>query len=157
MTYNVLSPPRILLREFLPEDWPQFVRLMRALHQEGEVKSLRFSERKLLQSLGRPGMFHLMAFDGMEAVGICMGWVEETFFGPDLVGHQHIFYVTPSHRGRFLGPQMMRAWEEWCRMKGAKELWVSQATGIASERTAKLFTRLGYRVLGVIARKGVGE
>jgi GNAT superfamily N-acetyltransferase len=143
-----------MIRPFEPEDWPQFIALMHSLHAEGVVSSLRFSERDMLDSLKRPGLFHVLAEDAAgNVVGVCMGWVEKTFFGPDLIAHQHIFYVEKSARGGFFGKEMMGAFERFARENGAKEVWVSQATGIEVERTAKFFNLLGFQVVGSIARK----
>jgi len=144
----------MILEPFEPEDWPHFIHLMHRLHEEGAVSTLRFSERDMLDSLKKPGMFHVIARDAdYVPVGVCMGWVEKTFFGPDLVAHQHIFYVVPEARGTLCAKWMMKAFEEWARERGAKEIWVSQATGINVDRTQKFFEVLGFQTVGCIARK----
>jgi GNAT superfamily N-acetyltransferase len=143
-----------MIRPFEPEDWPEFIRLMHRLHEEGAASTLAFSERAMLESLKRPGMFHILAISGEgEVVGVCMGYLDKTFFGPDLVAHQHIFYVVPEARGGWWAREMMRAFEGWACSAGAKEIWVSQATGIQIERTQRFFEALGFEAVGCIARK----
>lgn len=143
-----------MIRQFEPEDWPEFIRLMHALHEEGATSTLRFSERDMLQNIKRPGLFHILAIDPAgNVVGVCMGWVEKTFFGPDMVAHQHIFYVRPEARGSVYGKELMSAFEMWAKDSGAKEIWVSQATGINVERTQRFFNILGFETVGCIARK----
>ena len=144
-----------MIRSFEPGDVPELLRLTRQLHDEGVVRRLKFDAQALLQSFQRPGLFVELAFDGEEAVGLCTGFVEQTFFGPDLVAHQHLFYVVPSHRGGILAARMMHRFETWALLQGAKEVWVSQATGIRPERTRKLFEALGFGTVGFIARKAV--
>jgi ribosomal protein S18 acetylase RimI-like enzyme len=143
-----------MIRNFEPEDWPDFIRLMHSLHEEGAVSTLRFSERDMLQTLKRPDLFNVLAVDPQgNVVGVCTGWVEKTFFGPDLVAHQHMFYVSPEARGSIYGKELMAAFEAFARDSGAKEIWVSQATGIQVERTQRLFTALGFETVGFVARK----
>ncbi len=143
-----------MIRNFEPEDWPDFIRLMHALHEEGAVSSLRFSERDMLNSLKRPELFNILAIDPEgNVVGVCMGWVERTFFGPDMIAHQHMFYVSPEARGSVYGKELMQAFEQFARDSGAKEIWVSQATGINVERTQRFFNLLGFETVGCIARK----
>jgi GNAT superfamily N-acetyltransferase len=143
-----------MIRFFEPEDWPQFIRLMHNLHEEGATRTLRFSERDMLESLKRPGLFHLVAEDPAgNVVGVCMGWVEKTFFGPDLVAHQHMFYVAPEARGGSYAWEMMHGFEEWAIAQGAREIWVSQATGIKTEGFRKFLESLGFEAVGCIARK----
>lgn len=145
-----------MIRPFEPEDWPVFIQLMHALHEEGGVRSLRFSERDMLDSIKKPDLYHVLATreDG-EVVGCCMGWVEKTFFGPDLIANQHLFYVVPYARGGHYAREMMKAFEEWAIDNDAHEIWVSQATGIKVEQTRKFFEHLGFVTMGSIAKKSV--
>lgn len=143
-----------MIRPFAPEDWPEFIRLMHRLHEEGAAATLTFSERSMLESLKRPGMFHVLAVNGNdEVVGVCMGYLDKTFFGSDILAHQHIFYVVPEARGGWWAWEMMKAFERWARAEGAKEIWVSQVTGIQVERTQKFFEACGFEAVGCIARK----
>lgn len=144
-----------MIRPFEPEDWPEFIRLVRNLHEEADIRDLPLSDRYMLNSIKREGLFHELAWQEDEAVGICMGWVEETFFGPAKVGHQHMFYVAPHARGGLLARTMLHRFERWCIEQGAEEVWVSQATGINVERTEEFFHALGFQPVGFIARKAV--
>jgi GNAT superfamily N-acetyltransferase len=144
-----------MIKTYEPGDWPAFLRLVKQLHAEGAVRTLQFDERAMLKMVEKPGLFIEMAWIGGEAVGLFTGLVEETFFGPDIVAHQHLLYIEPAHRGGILAAQMMHRFETWALLQNAKEIWVSQATGIQPERTRKLFEALGFKTIGFIARKAV--
>lgn len=142
-----------MIRPFDITEMREYLRLCKDLHSEGSVSSLKLSPQKLMLSLSRPDLFHEMAWEGEVAVGMCVGWVEDTFFGPDLVAHQHLFYVSPSHRGGMIGKHLMKRFESWALSQQAKEIWVSQATSIQIDRTRSLFEALGFTTVGFIARK----
>jgi GNAT superfamily N-acetyltransferase len=144
-----------MIRSFEPGDTPTFLRLAQQLHDEGVVRELKFDAQAMRRMLEQPGLFIELAFDGDEPVGLFTGFVQETFFGPDVVAHQHLMYIVPSHRGGMLATRMMHRFETWALLQGAKEVWVSQATGIRPERTRKLFEALGFGTVGFIARKAV--
>lgn len=134
-------------------EMPQFLHLAKMLHDEGAVKDLAFDENKMINFTTKEGLFLELAWEGEEAVGFCSGWVEDTFFGDDLVAHQHLWFVVPKHRGSAVGPIMLKRFQSWAFDRGAKEVWVSQATGINSARTLELFEALGFEMVGFIARK----
>lgn len=62
--------------------------------------------------------------------------------------------VLKAFQGRGVGEQLLRAAEEWGRMKGAE--FMSLEYLAANERAAKLYERLGYSRAAVVALKRIG-
>ena len=142
-----------MIRAYEPDDLPEFLRLCQQLHEEGSVKELDFSLSKMALFPLKEGLFLELGWSGNAASGMCAGWIDSTFFGEDHVAHMHLWYVEPEFRGGALGPILLKRFEGWAFDQGAKEIWVSQATGINSARTLELFEALGFEMVGFIARK----
>ncbi len=63
----------------------------------------------------------------------------------DLIASDVIHYVLPEHRGKLVGYRLLKAYRDWAVAKGAKVVNLSVASGITTDRTVKLFERLGFQ------------
>lgn len=144
----------MIFKTFEPEDWPHFVKLARALHEESVFATdLPLKERGLLNALRHPQMWGVIAYEEEEPVGMCFAYVEHPYFSSALIANQHYFYVLPAHRGNGLGKELLEQFESWSRDQGVSEMWISQATGIETEKTREMFEHFNYETMGFIARK----
>lgn len=87
-------------------------------------------------------------------VGFMWSLVTSLPWSHELLGLDNIFYVLPEYRGK-AGVGLIKAHESWCFSRGAKQVAISVASGIHPERTAVLFSRLGYHAVGFQYRKEI--
>lgn len=57
-----------------------------------------------------------------------------------------ILFVDKPYRG--FGGVLINDWVNWAKEKGAKEVHLSTASGIETDRTCKLFKRKGFKQIG---------
>lgn len=146
------------LRHPNPGDMDQIMALGRRLHAEGWYASLDYDPETLRETLD-----HAMAADNMLALvleaadgklaGFFLAAETRHFFGRDHYACDLACYVAPEHRG---GPgfvRMVRAYEAWCRIRGVREIHIGVSSGVTAERTARMFTKLGYSTPAMAFRK----
>lgn len=91
---------------------------------------------------------------GVVATGGCMlVIITDSFYDSRVHAFEQMFYVRPEYRGNRLAISMVRIVEKLCAERGAETLLVGSSTGIADERTARLYERLGFKRSGIQLRK----
>lgn len=73
---------------------------------------------------------------------------ENYYFSSDI-----FMYVHPKYRGKFLAKRMAKEFEKWSRDQGCLETTLGTITEIATERTKKLYNKLGFKTVGYFFRK----
>ncbi len=102
-----------------------------------------FAKANLVPSLAaRPTAFSILAFDGVQPVGL-VNCIEgfSTFACQPLV-NVHDVAVLASHRGRGIAEQMLALAETIARERGAVKMTLEVLSGNAP--AVKLYTRIGY-------------
>ena len=82
--------------------------------------------------------------DDAHVTGFMIGFVSHTWYSKRVDAMEQLLYVHPLYRGGSLAPRLIKRFEELCRTKGAFELSVGASTGMAEERTVKLYKHMGY-------------
>ncbi len=148
------------IREMLETDLPQVTELAWAMHQESCYRDNDFKVAKVRsiwdQKVALPGGYCLLvAEQDTEVIGVFAGVAFKHFFGDDWVCSDLILYVTPEHRGGSSAPRLIKAYEEWARRIGVKEIQIGVSTGVQEERTAQFFQKLGYGNKAIYFRKRI--
>ena len=109
----------------------------------GKALSRYACEHLVAALAARPAAYSVLAFDGLQAVGL-VNCIEgfSTFACQPLV-NVHDVAVAASHRGRRVGEQMLALAEEIARARGACKMTLEVLSGNHSANA--LYARIGYR------------
>lgn len=146
------------VREMSQGDVYRALSLAAAMHQESWFRHFDFDVNKALsiwdRKVAQPNRWCLfVAEDQDKLVGVFAGCAFEHFFGTDLVASDLILYVDPEHRGSSAAPRLIKAYEQWARGVGVKEIQLGVSTGVQPERTLRLFEKLGFGDTAYMLRK----
>lgn len=133
------------LRPMEPEDVPTVVDMGRDMIAESSFSSMEFDAEKVTQFVSNC-QFAVVAVLGEEIVGGIIGDVVEPWYSRDLMGVEHVLYVAPKWRGTPAAVMLIRAWANWCKQMGAKQIRpATAATSLAADR---LYSTLGFAKAG---------
>lgn len=92
--------------------------------------------------------------DDMPA-GMLIGFARPYVFSSAICASQELWYVVPKHRSQRTAYMLMRAFEEWARLRGAIEIFTGITAGDAetTSRIAGVLTRMGYPLVGTYHKK----
>lgn len=89
----------------------------------------------------------LVATQGVEVVGYCLGFEHVTFFANGRVAWVEEIMVKSASRKRGVGRALMTAFESWAADRGAK------LVALATRRAAQFYRALGYEESATYFRK----
>jgi GNAT superfamily N-acetyltransferase len=134
-------------------DIPRIVDLGQQLHDTSDYRDIPFNRAKvgyLMASLIQgAGVVFVHRRDG-EIVGGIAGAVAEHWFSDELHGFEFSFFLEPSARHGITALRLVRAFENWCRLRGAKSIRMGITTGINQEGTAGFYRHIGFKDAGVL-------
>jgi GNAT superfamily N-acetyltransferase len=96
---------------------------------------------------GSPSAWVTLAECGGQIVGYCLGFDHFAFFANGRVAWVEEITVRPDWRRRGIGAQLMTAFEDWARSRGAGLI------ALATRRAAAFYTALGYQESATYYRK----
>lgn len=149
----------VLIRDAHELDAVQILPMMERYWQEmpehlrGEFR-LDCAAEGFIHLFNLPGRVGLVAVQDGKLIGLFVGvvapvhWWNQEKHGIDL-----ILYVLPEHRGSTAAVKLLKAWEDCAKASGAKSVRISVASGFSTERTGRLYERLGYTQLGSLYSK----
>lgn len=150
----------MIIRPATREDLPAMIALGAVMHAESAYAAFHFDTSKLcdlgLEYLANPERCSVLVCEDAHGrlLGMHAGYISEYYFGRDLIASDLLLFVDPCKRGSLAAALLVRSFEEWAFAKGAKEVCPGSSTMVAPERTAKLYERLGYTVVGNLFKKG---
>lgn len=141
------------VRVAVPEDLPRLVELGTDMHAEGlyRVLALRHTklEASLLACVLTTGTRLVLVWEAEgEVVGLFVAQVAPTFFSDELIASDFLHYVDPRWRGRGALRAMLARYVAWAQERGVKHITVGVSTGGDTERTERIYQRLGFRRTG---------
>lgn len=142
------------------DDIPEMIELGARMHAESVYSAFDYDREKLFD-LGKNCVENPdRCFAGVcedahgQLLGMHVGFISEYYFGRDLIATDLLLFVDPCKRGSLAAALLVKAFEEWAFARGAMEVCPGSSTMVAPERTAKLYERLGYTVVGNLFKKG---
>jgi len=129
------------------------------MHNESSFKSIGYDEEKLrdlgTSIINRPDVFFASVAEDENKVilGMFVGVITEYYFSKDTMASDLLFYVDQDKRGALACLKMIKEFELWAKRNNAKEVRPATSTGIEMNRTAKLYSHLGYEPTGHTFRK----
>jgi GNAT superfamily N-acetyltransferase len=129
------------------------LRLALQLHEEGAYSSVEFDVEMtahcIMEMLVKnPDGFGLIGYDGGEPVAMLAGGVSNYIFSRKRKSYDHVWFVTPAHRGKRTAVILLKKFLEWSKERGASEVFMGVTTNIAPEKTGRLFEKLGFKHVG---------
>ena len=149
-----------MIQKITQEHLEEVYELGKQMHEESVYANKTWNEDKV-RKLGSVLAAYPDVFFGRVAivdnriVGVLVGHQVEYFFGDDKKAEDLIFYVLPEYRGSSAAIRLLKEFESWAKEKGLKEIFISQSTGVAVEKTQSLFNKLGYTTVGYNTAKEI--
>ena len=98
--------------------------------------------------VNRPTIQAVVAEVRGEVVGGMAGAVTEQWFSNDLIAYDYSIFVEPSRRNGVIAVRLIQTFQEWARIKGAKQIYMGIGTGVSVEGTTRLYESQGLRNIG---------
>lgn len=141
-----------MIRPATNEDVPRLIELGVVLHASTSYAALDFNHDKaaaFLHSLivSPNGVVFVSVHDDVIIGGMVGGLVDQ-WFNDDLIAYDYSLFVEPGRRQGIVAARLIAAFQEWARIKGAKQIYMGIGTGVGVEGTTRLYERMGLRVAG---------
>lgn len=128
------------------------------LEESSELRGAAIEADYIKRLLIHPRIRCLVAVESSELLGTAILQLSSPWYAPARkVASDLLVWVAPERRGGSVFLRLIRAVESWAKRNAIDDLYLSQSTGIAVERTAELYTRLGYSVSGFISHKRINH
>lgn len=131
-------------------DLPAIVRLGRLMHQESTYAALDYDDDTVASTVADlidKKQFVVVAEDtNGQVVGGMVGSVDPCWFGRDAIASDLALFIDPQHRGGMLVVRLVKAFVQWSRLAGAKQIRPGVTTG--SEQAVALYERMGFTRCG---------
>jgi len=139
-----------VIRRAIRDDIPAIIEMARDMHSESpRYRVLGFEPEKinalalhLMLNKGAGGV--LVAEKEGRLVGMFAFHVGQHFFSNDTFASDVVMYVRPEHRGGFVFPRMVRAFEAWADEYLVAEKLLGVSAEIDSQQTIAVLERMGY-------------
>lgn len=118
--------------------------LLSDLHVLSSMRDLRHDLNKssaAIYGLIKSGQF-VKVIDEGKIVGVFIGIVIESWFGPDKMASDLAWYVHPDHRG-IQSVKLLKSFIKWAKDSGAKQ--VRPGVSTASKSAREIYQRLGFQ------------
>lgn len=88
-------------------------------------------------------------------VGFLVGHCNRYFFNYSYCATQELWYIRPDYRGSKAAFALLKAFEEWARLRGAKQIFCGVVTTNDKfmGRFSNMMTKIGYPLVGYFFRK----
>jgi hypothetical protein len=102
----------------------------------------------MLCNVSVPDRYFKLAVREGVLIGAMLGTIRRTFFCDELLAHDMGWWVPKSRRGQGAALKLLGDFEQWAREMGARKIMIGQSTEVNIQQTTKLYTHLGYRLIG---------
>ena len=130
----------------------------KAMFKESEWRDeLEYDTEKIkkyfFSALYNPNIFAIMALDSKEKpIGFLTGVLMDYNFSNAQYGREMDLYVVPSQRGGMTAVQLMKKFIDWCKGKGAKEVYFEPSRGVKKDFDG-MAKRLDMENISTVYRK----
>lgn len=140
-----------MIRPAKHSDVPRLIELGTLLHATSSYSTMNFCPDKsaafLHELINGQGVVFVAEVHG-EVVGGMAGAVTEQWFSNDLIAYDYSIFVEPSKRNGVIAVRLIQTFQEWARIKGAKQIYMGIGTGVSVEGTTRLYESQGLRNIG---------
>ena len=142
----------MIVRKILPSEMNVTINLF-GYYRDEAVKSIpsiadEYDEDHVLETIRHYSTHYeycwFNAYEGQRPVGLIAGCITKAPWGPVYHAHCELIFLLESHRTLANVKELLKAFEEWARIAGAREITAGDI-GINPDRTKKLFEHLDFR------------
>ena len=124
--------------------------------ESAEVSHYGIDRQWVMDLLQSKQIEALVARQSGALVGIVLFTTHPLWYTKDVMGVSDLLvWVDPGYRRGGVFVQMIMALEDHAAAIGAKCVQLNQSTGINVQKTASLYAKMGYRVIGFLSSKEV--
>jgi GNAT superfamily N-acetyltransferase len=151
----------MIIRPTEPVDTDYLILLAEMMRAESPAYRRLTIDPEKLKAIGDQSLLHPDRFCIRVAehkgriVGFILGYVNEVYFGHDLVASDLGLFVPQTNRGGRIALALIKAFEDWARDNGAGAVQLGITTGVQPERTGEFYQHLGYSEFGIVYRKQI--
>lgn len=140
------------MRRAAKNDIPKMIELGKAMHAESRFRGFKFNDDKAARFLDYAVSEKslIVLVDGEPAHAMMIAYVQPFWWGDDLESDDLLLYVSPKMRGKSSAIRLVKEYKRIAKGMGVADPRISTATGVETERTAKLFERLGFEGTGLM-------
>lgn len=128
------------------------------MHLESAYAFLPFEGEKIRQLLDSfmadtETQCGLVAEENNRLVAMFGGYLADYFFCHEKLACDLVLFVDEAYRGGSAAPRLLRAFRDWARQRGAREICLGTSTRINTARTGKFYERMGLSHVGGIYKQ----
>ncbi len=126
-------------------DLDQIVSLGRLMHAESSFSTMDYDEPRFINTvtgLIDSGQFVVVAEINGAIVGGMIGICTQSWFGREMIANDMALFIHPNHRGGFIVIRLIKAFVQWARLAGAKQIRPGVSTG--NKTTQHIYEKLGF-------------
>lgn len=140
------------MRRATQADVPMLLELGKAMHEESRFRDFKFNHEKVTRFLSAAVIVPelIVLVDGDPVHAMLIAYVQQFWWGDDLESGDLILYVTPGMRGKSSAIRLVNEYKRIAKRMGVADPRISTGTGVDTERTGKLFERLGFEGTGLM-------
>lgn len=97
----------------------------------------------------------LVVYVDKEPVGFLWGTARALPWCKEKIAFDTILYVIPAKRKTSVAYKLMKAWEQWAKLRNTVSVQISIASGIHEDDSIKFFNKMGYSYIGQQFRKEI--
>lgn len=148
-----------MIRAAKHSDVPRLVELGTLLHGISSYSSIPFNPEKTATFLhelinGQNGVVFAAEIGG-EVVGGMAGGIVDHWFSDDLIAFDYSIFIDPGSRSGITAIRLVKAFEEWARIRGARHVQMGIGTQLSVEGTSKLYEYLGFEPFAPLFQKEI--
>jgi len=146
-----------MIRPARHSDVPRLIELGNLLHASSNYSKMTYCPDKsasflhdLINGLG--GVVFVAEVSG-EVVGGMAGGITDQWFSDDLIAYDYSIFIEPARRSGITAISLIKTFEQWAILRGAKQLHMGIGTGINVESTVRLYQSCGLNHFGPLMMK----
>ncbi|MGH8387636.1 MAG: GNAT family N-acetyltransferase [Pseudomonas sp.] len=146
-----------MIRPAKHSDVPRLIELGAILHATSNYSKMAYSPEKsasfLHDLINGLGGVVFVAEVGGEVVGGMAGGITDQWFSDDLIAYDYSIFIEPSRRSGITATRLIKTFEQWAILRGAKQLHMGIGTGLNVEGTVRLYQSCGLNHFGPLMMK----
>ena len=134
-----------MIRYGKPSDVPALVELASLFEEEGSLPlkvDIPFFRTNLVSMIDHPHFFVCVAEDKGKVHGMLLAALNTMVLNPQPIAVEIGWFVKKEFRGRPENRKMVKAYEDWARMKGCAHISMSDVN--TTGKLGALYNRMGY-------------
>lgn len=148
-----------MIRAAKHSDVPRLIELGTMLHDISSYSTMPFSPEKSAAFLhelinGQNGVVFAAEIDGVVVGGMAGGIVDQ-WFCDELIAYDYSIFIEPARRSGITAIRLIKAFEGWARIKGARHVQLGIGTKLNVEGTSRLYQSQGFEVFAPLFQKEI--